>query len=508
MTDNPSIINPNRNLDYQFYFLFRTHLWKEEQYIQEPFHQFGELQEMGIQIDTDKRLFRPETPANMPLADWQTHFNIAWNHILEQYSQAFHPEQPPQAISEQARLFCQDNLLGVALLIMDETLEKHEVTLDLYDSQNQPLGEACFRHNNNVLLSIRDKVGFMPQPATFHAFTPTVQQRMKIDNWALRVDVDNKCPHLLKMSTLDSQNTTKPEAKPQNYPVFLVYGLAHGDALTALEQYQKWPEQLQNILLGDIDEEPKRTAILNSILARLLIGEAVFETQDWEARQLRFALQQQTSHYFAIPAKELQRTPNRVLEKQLREMDDLVAQTDYALGRLSQAIKTLQINQDNFTWRLNHLHYEEIDWQIDWKSQRTHPPLLEKLHTSLENVKNHVTYIEGKLTHLKGVSLRWRSYITEHRHSLAEHLGHLGHIIILLIALAKMGELLEKDGKADKLAWLGEKNSEWLINLLNDPNTYFVLIGLYAVFFLYHYGKALLKWTIYQFGRLFKWMKS
>ncbi len=55
--------NPDRNLDYQFYFWFRTAWWKDEQYIREPFNQFGTLHDVGIQIDTDKRLFRRNAPA-------------------------------------------------------------------------------------------------------------------------------------------------------------------------------------------------------------------------------------------------------------------------------------------------------------------------------------------------------------------------------------------------------------------------------------------------------------
>ncbi|RKZ37865.1 MAG: hypothetical protein DRQ41_12840, partial [Gammaproteobacteria bacterium] len=66
------------------------------------------------------------------------------------------------------------------------------------------------------------------------------------------------------------------------------------------------------------------------------------------------------------------------------------------MGRFSQAIKTLQINHENFQWRLNHQHHEETAWQLDWQSDSQYPPLLEPLYIGLESLKNHVAYINGK----------------------------------------------------------------------------------------------------------------
>jgi len=486
MTDNQSI-NPNRNLDYQFYFLFRTHLWKEEQYIREPFDRFGDLDDIGIQIDTDKRLFRPETPTQRPLDDWQAYLKIAWEGILQEYCEAFNPEAPDEA-KDTARHFCQDNLLGVALLIMDEAVDGHEVTLDLCDSHDQLLGDAGFSYDKNVLLTIQDKSGNMPQPATLHAFIPSVNKRLKTDNWALGLDKEQ--PYLKKMPAAETQNELAANA--QNYPVFVVYGLAHGDALTALEQAQNWPVQLQTILLTEVGEGPlKRTAILNSILARLLISEAVFETS----------------------SKTLRQTPNRVLEEELRKMEALVVQTEaYTLGRLSQAIKTLEINQDNFEWRLNHMQSEEAEWQIDWQSTGKYPPLLEPLHTGIANLKNHVAYIEGKLTHLKGACTRWRSHISESRYNWSEHMGYLGHIIILLVTLAEMGNVLSQGaGEASSHGteivsfWASVSNN--LVAFFNHPLPYVIVIGLYLIFVFPVLINKLVKWSKYQFRKFVKWFK-
>ncbi len=484
----PEIKSPpnclDRNLDYQFYFLLRTHWWRDEEYFYEPFEKFGTLETIGIQIDTDKRLFRRNAPAQTPLANWQIQLKKAWNNICETYRQAISPNNPEQGMKE-ARQFCQDNLLGVALIIWDADLQRHEITMDLHDSQDRKLGESCFSYDaETVLFSIHDKAGEMPAPATFHAFTPSIDKRdLKTHNWSLRFD--KHLPYLMRIES----------TAYQNYPVFVVYGLAHGDALTAIEQQKTWPKALQDVLCGTVGKHQplKTTAMLNSIIARLLISETVFETLDSEANRLRFELQQKTTHYFATPDKTIEDTPNSVLEDQLREIEKLMATTDYALGRFSQAIKTLEINQENFKWRLNHQHHEETEWQLDWQSGNQYPPLLEPLHIGLENLKNHVAYIEGKLTHLKGAGSRWRSYVAENRQDLTKHLGHVGNIIILLLAL---GELFRhvRNNEGFGFTFL-----DYFATVLNNPTTYLVIIIFFSLFVLRHYGKQLFKWLKYKF---------
>jgi hypothetical protein len=495
MTDNTSITDQNRNLDYHFYFLFRTHLWKNEQHIQEPFKgKFDTIRTLGIQIDADKRLFRyDDVPACTPLAHWQAHLKDAWQKVLHEYANAYANASVPYVSSksmEKALEYCQEGLVGVALIIMDEKLEEtHKVTLDLYDTDYFKAGQSDFSYDtDNVLFSIRDKPGDMLQAAKFHAFKPIVEkQDLEATNWTLRLDKPS--PYLMQRKPADSRN----------YPIFLVYGLAHGDADTVLtslkteqERQEAWPIKLAHILLGDVGEGLfKKTAILNSTIARLLISEAEFELLDYEARQLRIDLQKNTNRYFAIADEILRDTPNSVLETDLRSMEQFVVQTDYTLGRLSQAIKTLEINQENFEWRLNHLHHEEKEWEIDWQRDSKYPPLLEPFYRGAANLKNHVVYIEGKLTHLKGACSRWRSHITENRYNMTKHLGYLGHIITILVVLSKMGDVLKSHNPGN-----------WLEKVLNAPYTYYVILGLYVIFFIYHYGNELIIWGKYKFRQL------
>jgi hypothetical protein len=503
MTKPHSPLNPNRNLDYLFYFLFRTSRWQDGEYRHEPLLAFGKLHDLGIPIDTDKRLFRRSAPEQTPLADWHHHLIQAWQDILQHYSQAFNPENPHLAM-EQAVQYCQANLLGVALVIMDEKLAHHEVTLPLYDPQYHELGEAYFNCDSQVkLFSIRDQQETMLQPATFHPFKPSVDKRaLKAENWTLRLDKTQ--PYLMAMQARFSEHNPVVTLVPENNPIFAVYGLAHGDAyrvlapFTPAEREHRWPVRLQRFLLGaDVKGlSLKTTALLNSILARLLIADTVFESLDCEARLLRLTLQQKTAHYFATSDQTIQQTPHSVLEQQLREMENLVTTTDYALGRITQAIKTLEINQDNFQWRLHNLHSEESEWQMDWQSSKPYPSLLEPLHLGLENLKNHLAYIEGKLTHLKGSCTRWRSYITQNRHQLTEHLGHVGTIIVFLIVL---GEFFGRS-KAEEIGFWADILQR-IAFVLNHHLTYLVILVLYILFVLRHYSKEWFKSLKYKFHK-------
>lgn len=85
-TDNNP--NPNRNLGYQFYFLFRTYYYSQETELKrEPFIGFDSLEKTGIRIDADKRLFRRSI--QQPLDNWQTESQKAWKEIREKYHEAF-----------------------------------------------------------------------------------------------------------------------------------------------------------------------------------------------------------------------------------------------------------------------------------------------------------------------------------------------------------------------------------------------------------------------------------
>jgi hypothetical protein len=474
--------NPDRNLDYQFYFLFRrTYCPQGEDKFPEPFPEFGTLQGIGIPIDTDKRLFRRNAPPQKPLAEWQTHLKEAWDSICQEYSNAFSLQPPqPQLASPQAVDYCEKTLLGIALVLWDDSLDRHEVKLDLYDNQHHLLGEVSFAYRPKVadtwFFSLRDKVGNMPQPAEFHALVPTRKNHAwKVENWSLRLD--HRAPYLVTML---------PQEK-FNKPIFAVYGLAHGDADTALQQQQTWPTDLQQVLAGGGDiHQLRKTEVLNALVARLLIRDAVFEMMDCTARHLRGQLEETNAKYSRQDETMLKITPNSILAAQLREMENLLTQATYTLGYLKQGIETLEINYENLQWRLDHLQQELGEqWQLDYQGAEKLPPLLANIRKGIKDLSSHLVYIQGKLTYLEGSRNRWRSYAIEHDHAATEHLGYAAHIIIFLVALAELPKLIVEHHNTNELSVL-----------------YFTIIFILILsvgYVSWYYGKKVIKYLRYHF---------
>jgi len=468
----PVSSNPDRNLDYQFYFLFRTYCAQGEDKFPEPFQEFGTLQGIGIPIDTDKRLFRRNALPQKPLAEWQTQLNTAWDDICQTYSHAFNSQPTlPQAVN-----YCEKALLGIALVLWDESLDRHEVKLDLYDnSPHQRLGEVNFAYRPNLddsyFFSLRDKVGNMPTAAEFHALVPTTA--IKVENWSLCLN--NHGPYLVTMQP----------AEQFNKPIFAVYGLAHGDADLALQQGQTWPTDLQQVLAGGGDlHQFRKTEVLNAVIARLLIRDAIFEMMDGTARDLRGQLQKTQAKYSRQDETTLQNTPNSILEEQLRDMENLLTRATYVLGYLKQGIEALEINYENLQWRLDHLHQELGEpWQLDYQGTDKLPPLLANIRKAIKDLSSHLVYIQGKLTYLEGTRNRWRSYVIEHNHAVTEHLGHAAHLIIFLIALAELPRLMLEHHHSIELSVL--------------YFTIIVILILSMGYVFWYYGKKVIKYLRY-----------
>lgn len=486
----------NRNLDYQFYFLFRTfYYWEGAELVREPFIGFDTLQENGIQIDTDKRLFRRNAQAQTPLTEWQTELQAAWREIYAKYHRVFE--------GRDSRNYCENALLGVALLIMDESLERHNETikLDFYDGQQEKKGEMCFKYIpqlENWLLSIRDKENIMPVPARLYAFVPhSTAHFWQVNNWTLRFDRD--VPYLSQIT---------PD-KLLGIPTFAVYGMAHGDADTvlknadtALKREQTWPIKFQNVFCSSVEHG---IALLNSVMARLIIRDSIFAMMDCPAQSVRTRLKEKKILYTEQSDKDLKSTPNHILQERLREIDTLKAETNYVRGDLEKGIETLNINYENLQWRLAQSMLEQQAWVIDYQGMVKEPPLLSSISLKRDNLKSHIAYIQGELFHLEGSWARWRSFISEQSHSLTGTLVHVAHIIIFLVALAEMGEVVEKP--------TGQLNSldtfvYWFLTWLHKPDLYVILLILLVVYLIGYYGYKLLKVISYYKKRYgCKWCK-
>lgn len=397
----------------------------------------------------------------------------AWQSVREHYRYAFSPSTEQREI-EAAQRYCEDNLLGVALLILDDALQRHHntIALDLYENPNR-VGRVVFNAEEKILFNIRDTMAIMPQVATFYRFRPALDGQMrKPENWSLRLDKPS--PYLLQIQPLSDSH---PEFR--NNPVFAVYGIAHGNACTTTGQPQAWVEEFADVFLGKSPDPLKETALFNGIHARFLINDHVFETMDSEASHLRLELQSQVMRYFEAKEDRLKEIPNSVLEAELRQMDNLMIRTNYMLGRLQQAITTLTINREIFKQRWAAFPSEYPRWQLSWQPATIsleQSPLLASFQSHLDNLNHHVAYLQGKLTHLHGAHDYWHSYLSEQRHDFFKHLGYLGHLIIFLVALTKMGELFSHGGP--KISEVG-----LVTFILNHPLFYLVILIGYLFFF-------------------------
>jgi len=235
----------NHNLSYQFFFLMRTHWWENEHRIEEPFLGSDRIkvntQGKGVKIDNDKRLFRYDVKENISLDEWQIYLKEAWGLIQETY----HKND-----EHQSKEFPQKLLLGVSLVVLDESLQHHQIKVNV--KSDHKTQENYFQLCGDSLLQLVDNNHKMPLPANFYAFE---LNQHKNDNWVLQFGEQNDIPYLEKRT-------------PQTNITFLVLGLAHGDALADINNNKEWAFQLSAMLLGDDQSTPhNKLEILNVIVA-------------------------------------------------------------------------------------------------------------------------------------------------------------------------------------------------------------------------------------------------
>ncbi|RKZ91881.1 MAG: hypothetical protein DRR19_05980 [Candidatus Parabeggiatoa sp. nov. 1] len=238
------------NLNYEFYFLFQIEFDYAIKHGQEPLslaNHFTQENLHSLKIDKDKRLFRYTPPLTdtgnpPPLDEWEKHLQQGWAQILACYTDAFQQITDAQ-ISIKPRLdkklgFFQplQAFMGVAMLIMDETLDAHQISFDTTE------GKVTFKPSTQktpaekILLKVTDKFGELTDslktPATVEEFQP-VHHPAAMEHWQIQLD-PTQPPQLALMQV--------GEIHPN--PVFAVYGLAHGILPTAAD----WPHQLQGFL--------------------------------------------------------------------------------------------------------------------------------------------------------------------------------------------------------------------------------------------------------------------
>jgi len=464
--------NSDRQFDYQFYFMFRTYRPKEGEYIEEP-EKFSAIEELsdspnpqqviGYKIDEDdKRLFRfhlAQQPA-LTESEFKQHLADYWDRVRHQYDNCQVRNNVTGQVS--TRNASEELLQGVAVLIIGDQLTEPDqtITIPLRDDQGEAKGHQLFTSaNHTTLFSLQDTAQQMTEDMRFFEFARKYDQRFperrKVLHWQLQLGPDFGLKPI------------QPE-EHDNHPFLVVYGLERGKNPPEVLR-----EQANNFLLFGKGDNGY-TALLE-LLPKLLMCHWQFNHIDAAASQFQQQLDARNALYRSYLNERLDCATTPQLQQELQEMKTQGAEGKYTLGRLQGAMKTLQINAEDLTGRLELIQdlARERGWQIEFDSA-----LETYFDYSLGVLQNHLSYLNSALTHLEGSSSRWQAMLEERRLELTENIGTLAHLIVFLVALVEMGKLAHENPAT--FAWLQWLDKTWPIEILTkflvSPTTYVVLI--------------------------------
>jgi len=412
------------HFEYVFYFLFKTSLLKADgNRWDEPAMFKLDQSQSGIPFEEDKRLFRHDVKPKEPLENWETHWLQGWQALNERYAKA--ADNP-----EEGRQYCQQALLGVALVILEDgdTVEPHSVTIAMTEASNtggaDETQQLSFKaKTDRPLLSLR-KAG--SEAAHLYPFIPTLGGKPFLKHRQL--DWTSAGPVLVPM--VDGELTPNP--------VFSVYAFSFGGSLDGLLE--------DKLVRAPLNRQP----LLSSVFARLIIGQWQFARIDTAAKLFRPQLQSRYTAYANYANQYGDARPRcasaRLLESQLQEMQVLSNQATFLISRIDSALRTLEINGKNLTRRLAQLCQETPDnpWQLDlgaesgkiqWQPQEDlDKPLLAEYYRRIRRLENHQVYLDAQVKYLNGLQQRWQIYLAQRRRKAGDDLNALLTIFILLVA--------------------------------------------------------------------------
>lgn len=467
-------------LNYEFYFLFQTEAEYNGKHYTEPVSLSNDLIECKEhfysfkQIDKDKRLFRYSSKCS-DLAQWDKELQKVWNDILACYTYYF--EQDNSYITDdEIKIFCEQALMGVSLVIMDETLEHHQIKL------NTDQGEVIFKPSvdktptEKFLLQVEDVVSddlhskkCMPKPAHFEEFE-IEKQTNSLKNW--HIQLSSTQPPCLK-PIVDGEN--------QPNPVFSVYGLAHGKLEPVESVDADWADQLQAFLCGG------KSKVLVYVILRLMIEKWQFTRLYFDGVQFRKCLDLENEVYKQQKDDSLACYTNKKLAKGLREMATLSTNTQQVLARLDAGLRTLEINRNNLerelrrrreVWQfLEEYPQPKLDWNLTWQHD-DHAPLLDRFNMNIRNLQNQVTYIKDAVTYLGGIREHWQLHMDERRLKVSQRLSVLGHFLVFLTVFGEIILITVLGNNANSNNPASSSNSselQWLIDwLTNIEQSFFI----------------------------------
>ncbi len=313
----------------------------------------------------------------------------------------------------------------------------------------------------------------MPEPAILARFEAQFQHIQQDKHWQLLLDLP--IPQLAPMEI--ASNSSNPSLAPN--PIFAVYGVAHGEVIPHAGE-EEWLYQLQDFLVG------QGQALLIRLLPRLLVREWQFMRMDLAANLVRKYLHS-SSHLCG--QAQLACRSHQELVNGLQSMAELRADTTLLLGKLHQAIKTIDSHQHHSERWLLRTQRAIRQWKVIWE-HKGEAPLLDSFRANQQKLHDQISYIEDELTFLDGIRQKWRLQFEALQLAGSERLGSLGIVLALLVAIGTasltaagfgygvsnhhdsfLTPLVQLVKEVQKEPWIAD-----LIILLSQPVVYWLLI--------------------------------
>ena len=413
-------------IEYQLYFMMLTYRLRHGERVLEPqsLKTFADISPelLHRKMEKDKRVFQARGTQTMNSEEISHWIAATWQKIKTLYDDA-------------GQNHAETLLASVALVVIAEDVADISFDLTVRDEQARALGLMSFT-DSEVLFELKDQADTIKSPIKFSSFQGDLQKPLKQ-------------PRLLERWQLDFSDTTcfKPiqYEENQNHPMFAMYAVATGrlsDEMSA---------KVQNLLWFD----PKGNCALMFLMPNLLMVNWQFAHVDAAARVIMNELDKKNSYYRDIDETRLLNATVKELQFELQKIHKVIAEAKYTLSRLTQAVETLKINQNNLTVRAVQVVQkvaEKRGWTITWnKQEKLTWSESEAIETTviLENcIVHHIEaleishhYLTGQLIHLEASALRWQSALETQRVVATESLNRTGQLITAIMVIAALAQI-------------------------------------------------------------------
>jgi len=349
------------------------------------------------------------------------------------------------------------------------------------DEQARALGLMSFSPSE-VLFELKDQADTLQTPVQFLSFQGELQQPLKQ-------------PLLVERWQLDFSDTVcfKPiqYEENQNHPMFSMYAVTTGriaDELFAKVQDLVW-------------FNAQGYCALMFLMPSLLMGQWQFAHVDAAARVIMSELDQKNSYYREFDETVLLKATVEDLQLELQKIQKVIAEAKYTLSRLTQAMQTLKINQNNLMVRAEEV-VEKVakkrGWAITWTRQETQvlfEPELPKTTTILEScISHHIqvleisfNYLTGQLAYLEASLSWWEAAVKTQQMLTTERLNHTGRFITAIMVIAALAQIAGVLSESSTLfpTWLQSFDHQVFCVLKPLLSSSIVYLGLFTLFSIY-----------------------